>query len=48
MTMFWVLLVLVILFVVGSASALRYFDHRRLSQKDTNSAAKKQNDQNSS
>lgn len=48
MTIFWVLLVLVILFVVGSASALRYFDHRRLSQQDTTSAAEKQSDKNES
>ena len=44
MKIFWILLVLVVLFVVGSASALRYFDHRQLKQKNVSSENEKQDE----
>ncbi|MDH5473101.1 MAG: hypothetical protein OEY61_09615 [Gammaproteobacteria bacterium] len=39
MKMFWILLILAILFVVGSASMMRYFDGKAMAKKDDNKKA---------
>jgi len=34
MTMFWLLLILALLFVIGSAGMMRYFDNKHMTKKD--------------
>ena len=36
MKLFWLLFILALLFVIGSASLMRYFDHQALTRKTEN------------